>query len=251
LLEAGCAKREGFLNTTTEPVERMRRAKIFFSLLATHPPAHPAHTETPAPLGPIFYSDFAQSTARPQALEVPSYAVADVQHLIERNLLVLRIDIARRSFIGQRGRAYLADQGIRGFARTLRSLLGIENPALAARYRALEQLPRGTLGREYFESVRSNGFALPGEKDGAPEVIVFHDCLHVLAGYSTVSLEETQIAAFQAGILRKDPLYGLLFITCPSDAAGRRLERRRNAHCHVPGIGISSTISMKPSGVKK
>jgi ubiquinone biosynthesis protein Coq4 len=124
----------------------------------------------------------------------------------------LRIDVARRSFIGQRGRAYLADQGIRGFARTVRSLLGIENPTLAACYQALEQLPRGTLGREYFEFVRKNDFSLPGEKHAPPEVIVFHDCLHVLGGYDTVSLEETQIACFQAGMLRKDPLYGLLFM---------------------------------------
>ena len=88
--------------------------------------------------------------------------------------------------------------------RTVRALFGIENPDLAARYQALEHTPRGTLGREYFEFVRQNGFALPGEKGGAPEVVVFHDCLHVLGGYQTSSVEETQIASFQAGMLEKD-----------------------------------------------
>ena len=39
-----------------------------------------------------------------------------------------------------------------------------------------------------------------------------HDCLHVLAGYTTDSLEETQIASFQAGMLKNDPLFGLLFM---------------------------------------
>lgn len=43
-------------------------------------------------------------------------------------------------------------------------------------------------------------------------MIVFHDCLHVLAEYDTVSLEETQIASFQAGVLKRDPLFGLLFM---------------------------------------
>ena len=117
------------------------------------------------------------------ALGVTSQAVRDVRRLVDNQLLVMRLDIARRSFLGQRGRAYLAQHGVRGFARTVRSLLGIENPRLAARYQALGELPRGTLGREYVEFVRASGFALPGEPDAAPELVVFHDCLHVLAGY--------------------------------------------------------------------
>ena len=147
-----------------------------------------------------------------RAFEIASPAVTQVRRLIDRNLLPMRVDIARRSFIGQRGRAYLVDQGVRGLSRTVRGLLGIENPSLAEQYRKLEQLPQGTLGREYFEFVRRSGFALPGEKHGAPEVIVFHDCLHVLAGYGTESLEETQIASFQAGVLKKDAIHGLLFM---------------------------------------
>lgn len=147
-----------------------------------------------------------------RAFGVTRHAYANVRRLIDHQLLVTRIDIARRSFLGQRGRSYLAEHGVRGFARTLRSLVGIENPALAARYQALEHTPRGTLGREYFEFVRANGFALPGEQDAAPEIVVFHDCLHVLAEYDTNSLEETQIASFQAGVLKKDSVYGLLFM---------------------------------------
>ncbi|HMJ16400.1 MAG TPA: hypothetical protein VK524_33530, partial [Polyangiaceae bacterium] len=83
---------------------------------------------------------------------------------------------------------------------------------LAARYQALEQLPRGLLGREYYEFIRASGFSLPGEENSPPEVICFHDCLHVLAGYETSSIEETQIASFQSGMLQKDPVYGLLFM---------------------------------------
>jgi hypothetical protein len=146
------------------------------------------------------------------ALALSSYAVRDVQRILEQRFLLARIDVARRSFLGQRGRAYIAEHGFTGVARTARALLGIENPKLAARYQALEHSPRGTLGREYFEFVRQNGFALPGEKGGAPEVVVFHDCLHVLGGYQTSSIEETQIASFQSGMLDKDPIFGLLFM---------------------------------------
>jgi hypothetical protein len=147
-----------------------------------------------------------------QALELSSYALRDVQRMLNHNFLLARIDVARRSFLGQRGRAYIAEHGMTGVARTVRALLGIDNPALAARYQALEYSPRGTLGREYFEFVRQNGFALPGETGGAPELVVFHDCLHVLGGYQTSSIEETQIASFQAGMLDKDPIFGLLFM---------------------------------------
>jgi tellurite resistance protein len=146
------------------------------------------------------------------ALELSSYALRDVQRMLQHNFLLARIDVARRSFLGQRGRAYIAEHGLTGVARTVRALLGIENPELAARYQALEHTARGTLGREYFEFVRANGFNLPGEKHGAPEVVVFHDCLHVLGGYQTSSVEETQIASFQAGMLKKDPIFGLLFM---------------------------------------
>ncbi|HKU42900.1 MAG TPA: hypothetical protein VJR89_32295 [Polyangiales bacterium] len=146
------------------------------------------------------------------AFGLQSAAVRDVQRLIDHQLLVLRADIARRSFLGQRGRAYLAERGVRGFARTVRALLGIENPKLAKQYQAYQDLPRGTLGREYVEFVRANGFALPGEPNGAPEVVVFHDCLHVLGGYDTTSIEETQIASFQAGMLKRDAVFGLLFM---------------------------------------
>ena len=83
-----------------------------------------------------------------RAFELESDALETTKRLIDRQLLVARIDVARRSFLGQRGRAYLADQGIRGFARTVRSLFGIPNPTLAARYQALAEQPRGLLGRE-------------------------------------------------------------------------------------------------------
>lgn len=146
------------------------------------------------------------------AFDIDSAVVADLQHAVDRDLTLLRIDIVRRSFVGQRARIFLADQGVPGFARVVRGLLGFENPKLTARYQALEQMPRGTLGREYYEFVRANDFSLPGEKNAPPEVVLFHDCLHVLAGYRTSSIEETQIASFQAGMLKKDPVYGLLFM---------------------------------------
>ena len=87
-----------------------------------------------------------------------------------------------------------------------------ENAELAARYRALEQYPAGSLGRAYWEYCRKNGFALPGEKDGAPEQILFHDCVHLLSGYGTAPEEEVQVACFSAGFQRRDPFTFILFV---------------------------------------
>src|SRR5262249_50046852 len=90
------------------------------------------------------------------ALELHDRALATAQRVTHRQLLAARIDIARPSSLGQRGRVYFAEHGLRGFGRTLRTLLGIANPKLAARYRALADLPRGLLGREYYEFIRAN-----------------------------------------------------------------------------------------------
>jgi hypothetical protein len=92
-------------------------------------------------------------------------------------------------------------------------LLGTyENAELATRYRALEQYPSGSLGRGYWEYSRNNGFALPGEKGGAPEQILFHDCAHLLSGYGTAPEEEVQVACFSAGFQRRDPFTFVLFV---------------------------------------
>jgi len=146
-----------------------------------------------------------------EALEVPRDAIATAQKLVDEHLLRFRIDVLRRSFLGQRGVDFVKHRGIRGLVSVVANLMQIENPAMSARYRAFEGAPEGTLGREYWKYMDRNAFSFPGEKGAGPEPIVFHDCLHVLAEYDTTSIEETQIAAFQAGTLKKDTIYGLLF----------------------------------------
>ncbi len=147
-----------------------------------------------------------------EALGVSSPALKDVHRLVDDNLLLFRFDVARRSFIGQRGRAFLKKEGLRGISSVIRSLLNTEHPKTAERYRALVDHPEGTLGRGYADFIRNNEFSFPGEIGGPPEPIVFHDCLHVIGEYDTSSLEETQIASFQAGMLKKDPIFGMFFM---------------------------------------
>lgn len=135
-----------------------------------------------------------------------------LKHLSHKRMKLLRLDIIRRSFIGKRLKFQWEQKGLRGMAEAFRALSGGESPKLRDKYLALEKMPEGTLGRAYFQFTRNAGFSFPGEKGGAPEALLFHDCVHVLAGYGTTVKEEACIAAFQGGFQKDDPLYTLLFV---------------------------------------
>lgn len=75
----------------------------------------------------------------------------------------------------------------------------VAEPALVERVLALRDLPRGTLGREYVEFYRDNGFALPGEQPGVPAFFVGHDMCHLIAGCGPQAHEEIALGAFLLG----------------------------------------------------
>jgi len=147
-----------------------------------------------------------------QALGIQSPELKSLHRLVDDHLLLFRLDVARRSFMGQRVKGFVKESGLRGISDLIKGLRDSENPDVADRYRALQSCAEGTLGHGYIDFVRKNDFSLPGEVGGPPEPIVFHDCLHVLAEYETSPLEETQIASFQAGLMRKQPMFGLFFM---------------------------------------
>jgi hypothetical protein len=83
------------------------------------------------------------------------------------------------------------------------------DPAVSARYEALGQLPKGTLGRTFFEFYRQNGFAFPGSPDGLnPEFATPHDSTHVLSGYDTSPQGELLVSTFTAGMHPEEPMSG-------------------------------------------
>jgi hypothetical protein len=128
-------------------------------------------------------------------------------------MVQLRLDMVRRFWLREKVIEIWNKEGVRGIFKMVRGLMGkYENPAIAARYQALEQYPSGSLGRTLWEHWRENGFALPGQKGGAPEQICFHDCAHVLSGYGTTPAEEVQVACFSAGFQRRDPFTFVLFV---------------------------------------
>lgn len=148
-----------------------------------------------------------------QELEVSALETKNIRHVLNREILQLRLDLVRRFWLRPKINELWNKEGIKGLSKFIRGMMGkYENKELAARYQALEQYPAGSLGRSYYEYCRANGFPLPGEKSGSPEQILFHDCAHILSGYGTTPEEEVQVACFSAGFQRREPWLFVFFV---------------------------------------
>ncbi len=156
-------------------------------------------------------ADFVEQFAH--ALEVGAPEVTNLRHVLYREILQLRLDLVRRFWLRPKVNEIWDKEGFRGLLKFARGMVGkYEDAALAARYRVLEHYPPGSLGRAYWEYCRKNRFALPGEKGGAPEQILFHDCAHILSDYGTTAEEEVQVACFSAGFQRREPWMFVFFV---------------------------------------
>ena len=148
-----------------------------------------------------------------QALEIDAPEVRNLRHVLNGEILQLRLDLVRRFWLRPKVEAIWNEEGLKGLYKFVRGMMGrYENKELATRYQALEHYPVGSLGRSYWEYCRTNGFPLPGEKGGAPEQILFHDCAHILSGYGTTPEEEVQVACFSAGFQRREPWLFVFFV---------------------------------------
>ena len=148
-----------------------------------------------------------------EVLQVSVPEVADLRHVLKREIFHLRLDLVRRFWLREKVVEIWDTEGILGLFKFVGGMIGkYEDAALASRYQAFEHYPSGSLGRAYWEYCRTNGFALPGEKNGAAEPILFHDCAHVLSGYGTDPEGEVQVACFSAGFQRRDPFLFVFFV---------------------------------------
>lgn len=73
-----------------------------------------------------------------------------------------------------------------------------DDPALAAQWHSLSELPIGTLGRGVADFYADRGFMFPGLPGSAPPLLAQHDWVHVLAGYGTALENEIEVFAFIA-----------------------------------------------------
>ena len=154
----------------------------------------------------LAYLEATAATLGIQALPVRTF-----REVLEKRFAMVRIDLARRTFVRQAAKAYVANEGVRGVLDTVAAALGHADKATAARYHQLDDYPEGTFGRAYADFIRRNGFSYPGEVGGPPPPVMRHDCCHVLGGYGTTPQEECAVVAFQAGLEKADPFYILMF----------------------------------------
>ena len=83
------------------------------------------------------------------------------------------------------------------------------DPALAARFEALETLPEGSLGRTYWEFYRAEGYALPGYERALNEIFAApHDTTHILSGYDTSGRGEILVSTFTAAMHKSYAMAG-------------------------------------------
>jgi hypothetical protein len=76
--------------------------------------------------------------------------------------------------------------------------VAVDDADLAARWRSLETLPAGTIGRRMTELYRARGFAYPGTPGSAPPLLAQHDWVHLVADYGTTVESELEVFAFIA-----------------------------------------------------
>jgi hypothetical protein len=76
--------------------------------------------------------------------------------------------------------------------------VSVTDADLAARWAALEELPKGTLGRGVWELYQARGFEFPGTPGSAPPLLAQHDWVHVLADYGTKVESEVEVFALIA-----------------------------------------------------
>jgi hypothetical protein len=109
--------------------------------------------------------------------------------------------------------AYQAE-GILGIARFFAAafLKARVNKDKLWKYKKLGLLPEGTLGREFWKHMTTQGFGFPGEPWGLPEAFVYHDVSHVLNGYGTTPAGEIQQGSFQGGNRREDGFFFIQFV---------------------------------------
>jgi hypothetical protein len=139
------------------------------------------------------------------ALGIDEPYIAEIADAASGELRRALADMARRNLESITGEAWPAAE----MAWFLPYRGAGEDPALAARYRALGGLPEGTLGRGYFEQYEGNGYAFPGEADALNERFATpHDCAHVLSGYDTSPRGELLVSTFTAGMHPSWPMAG-------------------------------------------
>jgi hypothetical protein len=123
------------------------------------------------------------------ALGVTGIAIETTRTELERGAAAAAVDLERiyGQILPEVSERSLRDRYLK---------LDAPDPALAARLRALADLPAGSLGHAYLAFYERNGFALPGDDVHLPAHYVNHDMNHVITGYEPTAPGEIARSGF-------------------------------------------------------
>lgn len=132
-----------------------------------------------------------------EALGVGTDTLTDLHLVREGRLKRLFFDYGRRS-LNEFGEVEGTWDALKLLTKSLHQSVG--DKRVAERYQALEGYPEGSLGHTVFHFYRARGFPLPGEKKSFTELLITHDCCHILGGFNTDMNGEMDVAGFEAGL---------------------------------------------------
>ncbi len=158
-----------------------------------------------------------------QGLGVREPMVATLRTFVCGRTRALGTQLMRRSFVVSLMKTIWRQEGLRGAWRIFTSIIRLRSRAKAERYQALGDLPEGTLGRVLHDHCRANEFALPGERRGTPEILLFHDIGHALTGHGADGLGEVQMAGFEAGFMGSDDAYSIALLAMYAFGVGAQI----------------------------
>lgn len=149
------------------------------------------------------------------ALGVDSLELEDLRLLARGRIMRLRRHLMPRAWVFPIMRQYAREHGWWSLVKLLAGWLGLAaDREVQARFRALDELPKNTLGPTLLAFWRRAGFALPGERGTPPWIVCYHDISHVLAGYGTDPASEVQAGCFQGGYQSSDGFMLVFFVIC-------------------------------------
>ena len=149
-----------------------------------------------------------------RALGVHEPTVEAARHLAHDQLVLMYACIQRNSWYPAETRRGMGTGRLFELVRSKLSYYALaEDEAIAARWRALGDLPADTWGRGVFDFYGANGFPFPGERHGIYEVGAQHDWVHVLTDYGTTPEGEIDVFAFIASSMPDPQGFVLLVVT--------------------------------------
>jgi hypothetical protein len=102
-------------------------------------------------------------------------------------------DLLRNSYVAEYNAAHGSD--------LTQGPTGSEDPALAAKWNALQACGQGTLGRTVWDFYQTRGFTFPGLPGAVDPLLAQHDWVHCLADYGTSATGEIEVFTFLASAI--------------------------------------------------